>query len=165
MMKTKIAPFLLILIYSIIVGCEKDDICLIETPSTPQLVVRLFDKDNRNEYKAANNIIVYGVGNKDPLMTINSDSLALPLKVQSAFTQYAFVLPSSTVSSTVSDTLQFNYGRFDEYINRACGYRANFTLNENVISYPINAPLWIESFEILIDTVSNEQQAHLAIYH
>ena len=107
MMKTKIAPFLLILIYSIIVGCEKDDICLIETPSTPQLVVRLFDKDNRNEYKAANNIIVYGVGNEDPLMTINSDSLALPLKVQSAFTQYAFVLPSSTVSSTVSDTLQF----------------------------------------------------------
>ena len=76
-----------------------------------------------------------------------------------------FYSKRSTVSTTVGDTLQFNYSRYDEYLNRSCGYRANFILDYNLISYPAAAPNWIESFEILIDTVSNEQQTHLAIYH
>ena len=98
-------------------------------------------------------------------MTLNTDSLTIPLKTQEAFTQYAFILPSSTVSLTVADTLQFNYRRYDRYLNRSCGYRANFILEQNAISFPTNTPVWLESFEILIDTVSNEQQLHLAIYH
>ena len=41
----------------------------------------------------------------------------------------------------------------------------NFILDKNTVSYPNAAPIWMDSFEILIDTVSNEQQTHLAIYH
>ena len=166
MMKNKIAPFVFLLCYCFLISsCEKDDICLIETPSTPRLIVRLFDKDNRQNFKAADSITIYGVGKEQALITLTTDYLALPLKTQAAFTRYAFLLKTSTASTTVGDTLQFNYKRYDEYLNRSCGYRTNFILDNNPISYPTAAPIWIESFEILIDTVSNEQQTHLAIYH
>ena len=166
MMKNRCAPFVFLLFCSFLMSsCEKDDICLIETPSTPRLIVRLFDKDNRLNPKAADSITIYGVGQERALVTLTTDSLVLPLKTQTAFTQYAFLLKTSTVSTTVGDTLQFNYSRYDEYLNRSCGYRANFILDDNLISYPAATPNWIESFEILIDTVSNEQQTHLAIYH
>ena len=152
MIKNLTAPFLFFLLFCILISsCEKDDICLVETPSSPRLVVRLYDKDNRSAFKAANNIIIHGVGQEEPLMTLNTDSLTIPLKTQEAFTQYAFILPSSTASLTFADTLQFNYRRYDKYLNP--------------ISFPTNTPVWLESFEILIDTVSNEQQSHLAIYH
>ena len=166
MMKNRCAPFVFLLLCSYLISsCEKDDICLIETPSTPRLIIRLFDKDNRLDSKAADFITIYGVGQEQALVTLTTDSLLLPLKTQAAFTQYAFLLKTSTVSTTVGDTLQFNYSRYDEYLNRSCGYRANFILDDNLISYPAAAPNWIESFEIIIDTVSNEQQTHLAIYH
>ena len=166
MMKNRCSPFVFLLLCSYLISsCEKDDICLIETPSTPRLIIRLFDKDNRLDSKAADFITIYGVGQEQALVTLTTDSLVLPLKTQAAFTQYAFLLKTSTVSTTVGDTLQFNYSRYDEYLNRSCGYRANFILDDNLISYPAAAPNWIESFEILIDTVSNEQQTHLAIYH
>ena len=166
MIKNRCTPFVfLLLCVYLISSCEKDDICLIETPSTPRLIVRLFDKDNRLDSKAADSITIYGVGLERALVTLTTDYLVLPLKTQAAFTQYAFLLKTSTVSNTVGDTLQLNYSRYDEYLNRSCGYRANLILYENLISYPAAAPNWIESFEILIDTVSNEQQTHLAIYH
>ena len=166
MMKNQIAHFVFLLFCSFLMSsCEKDDICLIETPSTPRLIIRLFDKDNRLDSKAADSITIYGIGQERALVTLATDSLVLPLKTQAAFTQYAFLLKTSTVSNTVGDTLQLNYSRYDEYLNRSCGYRANFILDDNLISYPAAAPNWIESFEILIDTVSNEQQTHLAIYH
>ena len=166
MIKNRCAPFVFFLLcVYLISSCEKDDICLIETPSTPRLIIRLFDKDNRLDSKAADSITIYGVGRERALVTLTTDSLVLPLKTQAAFTQYAFLLKTSTVSNTVGDTLQLNYSRYDEYLNRSCGYRTNFILDDNLISYPAAAPNWIESFEILIDTVSNEQQTHLAIYH
>tara|TARA_B100000767_G_scaffold275327_1_gene311745 strand:+ start:8589 stop:9086 length:498 start_codon:yes stop_codon:yes gene_type:complete len=165
MTKNSTIYLLLIFLNSLIFGCEKDDICLVETPSSPRLIVRLFDKDDRTSFKSAENITIYGLGQKKALITLNTDSLTIPLKTQETFTQYAFILPSSTNSLTVADTLQFNYSRYDKYLNRSCGYRANFILDQNAISYPNNTPVWLESFEILIDTVSNEQQTHLAIYH
>lgn len=165
-MKKQAAPFiLLILLFCIWVGCEKDDICLDDTPSTPRLIVKLFDKEDRLLSKAADNITIYGIGKENPLITLTTDSLVLPLRTQDAYTQYAFLLPTSTASVTVGDTLQFNYRRYDQYLNRSCGYRTNFILDKNTISYPNAVPIWMDSFEILIDTVSNEQQTHLAIYH
>lgn len=165
-MKKQVATFILLVFLICILGsCEKDDVCLVETQSTPRLIVKLFDKENRLISKAADNITIYGIGKENPLIKLSADSLVLPLKTQEAFTRYAFLLPTSTASVTVGDTLQFNYSRYDQYLNRSCGYRANFILDKNLISFPNAAPVWMDSFEILIDTVSNEQQAHLAIYH
>jgi hypothetical protein len=165
-MRTKKTPFLILTLFCYFLsGCEKDDICLVETPSTPKLIVHLFDKDDRTTRKAADEIIIYGVGQEKALLNLETDSLAIPLKTQEAFTRYAFLLPTSTASVTVGDTIQFNYRRYDEYIDRACGYRANYILDNDAISFPNTAPVWMDSFEILIDTISNEQQTHLAIYH
>lgn len=159
-------PFIIyFLLYLFTTGCERDDICLVETESTPRLIIHFFDKQERDTRKAVDNISVYGVGREEKLITLSTDSLALPLNVQKSVTQYAFLLSTSTASLTIGDTIQFNYQRFDKYINRACGYRANFILNENTITYPSSTTIWIDSFSILKDTVSDEKQVHMAIYH
>ena len=102
MTKNSTIYLLIIFLNSLIFGCEKDDICLVETPSSPRLIVRLFDKDDRTSFKSAENITIYGLGQKKALITLNTDSLTIPLKTQETFTQYAFILPSSTNILTVA---------------------------------------------------------------
>ena len=53
-----VAKMLAILIFVIwfFAGCEKDDICLRETPGTPRLVIELFDIDNKNNLKSTNGL-------------------------------------------------------------------------------------------------------------
>ena len=39
-------------------SCEKDDICLSDTPSSPRLIVRMVDKDDPTLYKLANDLLI-----------------------------------------------------------------------------------------------------------
>ena len=63
------------------------------------------------------------------------------------------------------DTLQINYDRIDKFINRACGYRANFILEPPSAIILNSGNNWIKGFIILKDTVSDEKAAHLGILH
>ena len=62
------------------------------------------------------------------------------------------------------DTLKFNYKREDYYINRACGFVSNLIFSTPAIEI-INKESLFLGFNILKDTIKNENQAHLAIYH
>jgi hypothetical protein len=69
-------------------------------------------------------------------------------------------------SETESQTIvQFNYDRWDEYINRACGFRGHFILNEQSVAQKDPTNSWILGFQVLKDTISNEETVHLALYH
>ena len=70
--------------------CEKDDICLIDTQGTPRIILRLFDKENVENYKSAVDITVIGLNKEYPLKTLNSDSIAIPLRSNYAYTRYIF---------------------------------------------------------------------------
>ena len=147
-------------------GCEKDDICNEGTPGTPKLVIRFYDQENPTETKGLPGIKIQYIAQEYPLYELtSSDSIALPMDLSTNATRYAFILPTSTASLTVADTLQFNHHmRIDEYTRRACGYKASFQLIDPPVS-TTNSASWFIRAEILTDTISNEEQAHLAIYH
>lgn len=157
--------FFCFLLLAVLLSCEKDDVCPQGTQGTPALVIRMYDKDNPQSLKApASNINVFGIGRDEMMTQITSDSTAIELDPSEDFTQLAFVL-SETASPALIDTLQINYNRTDVYYNRACGYRREFILGSPALESIGETTPFYSSFTVLIDTLSNENQAHLALYH
>jgi hypothetical protein len=157
--------FCLLFLSCLIFGCEKDDICNQGTPGTPNVVIRFFDKDSPEERKAAENISIKEINQEQIYYILNSDSVTIPMDLSKNFTRYAFILPSSTASLTIADTLQFNHtNRGDIYSRRACGFSAEYQLDTPAIT-AIGSITWYAYSVIQLDTIRNEEQAHLFIYH
>lgn len=145
--------------------CEKDDICNEGTPGTPNVVIRFFDKDSPTELKVAENITIKEINQEQIYSIVNSDSTTIPMDLSKNFTRYAFILPASTASLTIADTLQFNhFNRRDQYSRRACGFSAEYQLDNPAIT-TIGSITWYAYSVIQLDTIRNEEQAHLFIYH
>ena len=144
-------------------SCEKDDICLSDTPTSPRLIVKMVDKDNPDLYKSANNLLIKVVDN-DSINTQSSDSIILNLNPYKNYTQFEFILNQGSENENI-DTLQINYSLNNIYIDRACGYKTSFIFNSNALTLINEKNNWIESYLILKDTIINEEQAHMAILH
>jgi hypothetical protein len=150
-------------IFLMLLSCEKDDICLEGTPATPRMIILFKDHENPQAKKQVTKLLIKGLGQVDSLTIFSGDSIAIPLRNNYEFTQYEFTL--NTSSPTLSDSLQINHRQFDIYINRACGYKSNFIL-ENPFYYKLtNGDGWIKNIEKIRDTLSDEKKSHLAIYH
>ena len=155
----------LLFLIPLFVGCEKDDICNEGTPGTPRLIIRFYDRENPSELKTPAGINIKGINQTEVYRNLNSDSLALPMDLSHSFTRYAFILPSSTASQTIADTLQFNHSyRRDHYSRRACGFSAEFGLSNPAVT-TVGSITWFVRSTIQLDTIKNEEQAHLFIYH
>ena len=144
-------------------SCEKDDICLSDTPRSPRLIVKMVDKENPDLYKSANNLLIKVIDN-DSINIQSSDSLTLNLNPYKSYTQFEFILNQGSENENI-DTLQINYSLNNIYINRACGYKTSFIFNSNALTLINEKNNWIESYLILKDTIINEEQAHMAILH
>ena len=144
-------------------SCEKDDICLSDTPTSPRLIVKMVDKDNPDLYKSANNLLIKVVDN-DSINTQSRDSIILNLNPYKNYTQFEFILNQGSENENI-DTLQINYSLNNIYIDRACGYKTSFIFNSNALTLINEKNNWIESYLILKDTIINEEQAHMAILH
>ncbi|MGB1449882.1 MAG: DUF6452 family protein [Flavobacteriaceae bacterium] len=147
------------------IGCEKDDICNEGTPGTPRLIIRFYDHQAPNTLKSVPTIQLKEINQDRIYRSFNTDSIAIPMDLSKAYTRYAFILPSSTDTATIADTLQFNHPyRNDRYSRRACGFSAEYTLGQPAIT-TIGSITWYINSSIKLDTIRNEEQAHLAIYH
>ena len=80
------------------------------------------------------------------------------------FSKYEFILNSGEENSN-NDTIHIFYSRYDSYINRACGFKSNFILNNPPTALLNKNNAWINEIVKLKDTVLNEDYSHLAIYH
>ncbi len=154
--------FLFFLIW-FITGCEKDDICLRETPGTPRLVVEFFDINNKNNLKSTNGLKIIGNGKENLLYEDDTSSLLLPLKNNQNTSTFIFFVNNN--DSILSDTIQFKYLVNDIYINRACGFKSEFILDNNPIKFISNNLNFIKDFNLINSTVSDEDEVHLSIYH
>ena len=144
-------------------SCEKDDICLSDSPRSPRLIVKMVDKNNPNLYKSANGLLIKVVDN-DSINIQSSDSIILNLNPYKNYTQFEFILNQGSENENI-DTLQINYSLNNIYINKACGYKTSFIFNSNALTLINEKNNWIESYLILKDTIINEEQAHMAILH
>jgi len=152
----------LLLLAGFAISCEKDDICLEGTPGTPRLQIGFFDIDNPEVPKSVSSLQIKAVS-IDSVVS-NADGFFLPLRVDQAFTEFEFTTNSGSETESKT-TVQFNYNRWDEYINRACGFRGHFILNQQSVAQQNLDSSWILGFKVLQDTISNEETIHLALYH
>ena len=145
-------------------NCEKDDICLEGTPGTPRLIIRFFDQNEKFTKKPLSNVSIKALSEEEEYIVFSGDSLVIPLKLISNTTIYTFTLLDDSATKEKVDTLKFNYKREDYYINRACGFLSNLIFTNPALEI-LDKESVFSGFNVLKDTIKNEKQAHLAIYH
>ncbi|MGB0376590.1 MAG: DUF6452 family protein [Flavobacteriaceae bacterium] len=143
--------------------CERDDICLEGTPGTPRMIVVFKDNQNRALNKVASGLVVVGTATSTSLAIAAEDSILIPLNPRTESSVFEFYKTQSA-TQTLATSLEFRYNRYDLYINRACGYKAQYILQNPVISATTTGT-WIETFEVIQDTIKDETQTHIYLYH
>lgn len=173
----------LILILVIVVGftasCESDDICPASTPTTPSLIIDLYDVENPENKKALTRVVIAGLGNEFFLTNgiVSLSQIALPLRTDTDATQYV-ILKDAVLNNNGTpddntddyyegneDVITINYNREEVYVSRACGYK---TIFKNVtLTIETDSDNWIKSRQPLTDnqSVENETETHFNIYH
>ena len=172
MKKISLLALSILTLGTIIISCEKDDICAESTPTTPQLIIRFYDANDPEETKPVADMLVYGVDDLDQVVFFNNvfhattDSIIVPLRTNSDITRLVFhkdLLDITDFQTGNLDVVATSYNREDVYVSRACGYKNIYNdLESNLESDPDN---WIVSIEIVNTTVENETSAHVKIYH
>lgn len=171
----------LLLTISIFCGCERDDICPNSTPTSPRLVIDLFDFENQENSKNVFGLVVAGVGNLFVLSDYNnvtSNQLILPLKTDENTTEYILIKDSfindagtpddSTddfIDGSNQDLLTINYSREQVYVSRACGFK---TIFKNVtITIGDDGDPWLLSQQSLNpnQSVIDETTTHFNVFH
>ena len=158
----RISFYSLLIIF--IFNCEKDDICLEGTPGTPRLIIRFFDQNEKIIPKPLSNVTVKALSKDEDYVVFSGDSRGIPLKLISNSTVYTFTYLDVLDNQEKIDTLKFNYKREDYYVNRACGFLSNLIFTTPALEILDKESIFL-GFKILNDTIKNENQAHLAIYH
>ena len=150
----------------ILSACERDDICAVSTPTTPQLVIQFYNVDNRTEAKIIN-LQAVEVNNTDVLTFTNDTLIKLPLRTNVEQTQYYITKnPGVTEGDEPENTdiITFDYLTNEVYISRACGFRVTY---DDLAATTTNGEdgRWIEDIEINSEIVVDENTTHVNIYH
>ena len=172
-------------------SCEKDDICVEGTITTPLLVIEFFDLDAFNmttedvaknttdlwvEAVDPNTEVVDGVTIiVDPIQTVpqNVSTISIPLRTVQTSTEYRFIsdyaLDNDGNQLGNEDILTFNYATQEIFLSRACGYITNYTLNETdgaVVTDDGNNWINVTNGVVISENiVQNETVTHVKIYH
>jgi len=184
----KKASLLLILLIIIIsyYSCERDDICPDATPTTPRLIIDLYDSENPDTQKNVFDLIV--VGFEDDMLLDNpvpeyvfsdTDNLVLPLKTTDNTTEYILIkqaesndngTPDDPSDDTIDgnyDKIIINYSREQVYVSRACGFKTIFKNVTLTLEDVNNDGKWMLSRQPLTDnqSVEDETTTHFNISH
>ena len=158
---------LLIIFSATFSGCEKDDICAADTPTTPTVVIEFFD-DATTVLKGVAKLKIQEVGNTKVLGVFDDAKIKLPLKTDDDFVKYSFTLNSDKAAPIINtDILEFNYTRKIVYISRACGYKTIFVLNANSPTKTDIIPtdtFWIKKITIVQPNINDENETHIKIF-
>jgi hypothetical protein len=157
----------------LVMSCQRDDICPETTQTTPMLVLRFYDAEERDNPKTPTNLSISAlVEGKDTAVvkTANVDSIAIPLRTDRSLTTYAFTLydnadedeedPNLTPNT---DSLSFTYGREQVYVNRACAYKVIYNSMKLTLEGGEDGS-WIDSYIIEEPDIEDDTQAHISIF-
>jgi len=171
-----------LILSSILLGCERDDICPEDVSTTPRLIVEFYDLLNQEDIKNVPNLRVQGIGNTEVLSSFTGSTainkVELPLKTDEASTQYSFIkdyaindngTPDDLTDDYVTgneDIITINYTIENVYISRACGYKT--TYNAVNIQFDVDdTDRWIALAQPLNDnqSIENETSTHYKFFH
>lgn len=159
----QIKNWLILAAFSVVVlGCQKDDICPEGTETTPLLFIEFYDAEDPSRLKAVQNLTVRAAGKEIFLGPVTTNNIKIPLRTNENVTEYSFIANSGG-SSENEDKISFTYDPAPRYLNRACGYKVEFTnIDANTLRDEDN---WIISEIIVQENVENETEAHISITH
>lgn len=165
MNSNKVIRFFSVTLFCLLIfGCTRDDLCPQGSADTPRLVIDFKDFNNQDNRKMVGlNVFVANQERTPVLHWTITDSIALPLNINSNRTDFIFEKYFFSGNDTLywEDRINFRYDRKDIYVNRACGFRAEFfELSANQESNQ-----WIQSILIKKDSVVDEKATHLTVFH
>ncbi len=149
-----------------VAGCTRDDICTSDTSKTPLLIIRFYNINSPDLLKPAPALTITQDGGDLILLDpVTTDSIAIPLQTNADITTYSFEINAAD-GIPKEDFLSFSYTRENEYINRACAYRVNYT-NLLFTQDSTSSTSWIQNIEIVNDSINarNQNAAHIKIFH
>ncbi|MDB4297297.1 DUF6452 family protein [Flavobacteriaceae bacterium] len=132
------------------VSCS-DDFCVDNT--TPQIIFRLYDNTDNTLTKELS--LSVSANDLDTFTEITTDSIAIPLDTNATSVIYKFTNEGN------EETITVNYSVEDVFVSRACGYKSVF----NNISITPTTSSWLQSTELVSTSITNENQAHVKIFH
>lgn len=144
--------------------CEKEDICTKEDPTTSGVVIEFFNDTTRIETnKIPTNLVAVVNGNTTGILA-NASKIELPLPVNSTTFEWNLILNGADEDTTndIIDVVNFTYNVEQQYISRACGYKANFILDENTPIQTTNN--WIRRIEVKNPNILNPNETHVKVY-
>lgn len=141
-------------------SCEKDDICVPTTPTTPRLILHTFSRDDLTKPVRPPDFLVRPIGIELALPMNDTHNLFLPLRTNQSFTEFEFIINHEQDDENI-DTLRINYRVEDQYVNRSCGFISNFILNDPPYEIINSGEDWIMEIKTLKNSIVDEQSAHL----
>ena len=159
--------FLLLLLSVFFSSCEKDDICDVNTPTTPKVVIEFYDVANPTTLKNVTNLGVIAPGFTSGFGFTATSKIKVPLKTFEDSSVLYFI-QNGSIDPTTDDNLDeitFNYNRKTVFVSRACGYKTLFTLNStNPITVTPDSNNWIQNVIVSQPNIENEDETHIKIY-
>ena len=162
---------LLLPLFMVFSGCEKDDICSDTTPTTPRLVIEFYDVTNLTETKNVSNLVLKTNGVTETVLFNAVSKIYVPFDTTTDTVQFQLIQNGGDTDTTNDniDNITMNYTRTTQYVSRACGYKLNFVLNPtNGFSFTDATPndgLWIQTMGISETTITNENEVHVKLYY
>lgn len=168
--------------FSLFISCERDDTCA-DREITPFLIIRFTDNEDTSSPDDVSDLQVRYIeevegGDNRAVNIFNTatdlDSITLSLPINRTSATYVFyqnfdedIIDDEIVLSaeTDIDTVTFNYEVREEYISRACGFKAVYS---NLIVNRVtdgNLNSFIDNEVIITNTIENEDQAHVHFRH
>ncbi|PAM95337.1 hypothetical protein B4N84_08675 [Flavobacterium sp. IR1] len=174
----KIIAFVLLFAFGFS-GCEKDDICDANTPTTPRLVISFYDINIPSLKKKVTRLKVIGEGQTEGIVfnktaidetkyLTSGDSISIPLKPDVDTATYSFILNSGSTNAALinTDVIKFNYTRQNAYVSRACGFKTIFKLDTQAPfeRQPDTDSPWMQVIEVKNANIERENETHLKVY-
>jgi hypothetical protein len=146
----------LFLLVIILIGCEKDDICIEGSENTSRITLGFVDYKSKGP-KDISLESIRGIGIDSIIEGINGNYLKFPLMVNSDITKYVFEYNQTL------DTLTIHHRTIHKYLNRSCGYISNFILKSDTEISKNHG--WIREVSILNDSIFNEEKTNILIHY
>jgi hypothetical protein len=161
--------WLLTLVFLILVGCEKDDICI--AGDAPRWHISFRDADQPDLAKAPESLWILGLNSTKPITTPtpgSSDATEIWLPIDPAndkttFNLIAFgVLENDQLSGAV-EQISISYSTDPKFLSKACGFIPQF--NEVQGTWTEENKSWIKSITWTTTQITEDESIHTIIYH
>lgn len=160
--------FVIIGVFLVFAGCQRSDICGENKRDTPKLLIKFYNSDNEDLPQPVEGFNARFTDSTSYYFDspVSDTVAAIPLNTNKEATTYEFTIHLDDSTNVKSDTITFTYKPEEIYINRACGFRDRYT-HFDIDELKNNADSsWIKKVTVLQpDTIENEQDPHLYIYH